>query len=210
MRSSKGSIGRPNSGGAREAHRERHLAALRAGLAASAPGPLTHDERDDLLTMREEEKVARDVYLRLFDRWGLRPFENIGASEQGHMDAILVLLDHHGVPDPAQGLGVGRFRSPEMQALHDRLVQEGLQAQGTAVRTGLVIEELDIADLRAAAGRTRRPEILAVYAELERGSRNHLRAFYRWMRRLGIQYAPTHLTEREFHSIATSEHERCQ
>ncbi|MDA8095457.1 MAG: DUF2202 domain-containing protein [Betaproteobacteria bacterium] len=209
MSSSAGSIRRPNSGGARGAHRERHLAALRAGLAASAPGSLAQGEREDLLKMREEEKMARDIYLRLFERWGLRPFENISGSEQGHMDAILALLDHHGVPDPVQGLGVGQFRSPEIQALHDRLVQEGMHTQGTAIRAGLLIEELDIADLRVAAGRTRRLEILAVYADLERGSRNHLRAFHRWMRRLGIPYAPTHLTEREFYSIATSAQERC-
>ena len=38
--------------------------------------------------MREEEKVARDVYLSLNDTWNLRIFKNITSSEQTHMNAI--------------------------------------------------------------------------------------------------------------------------
>ncbi len=193
----------------REAHQQSHLAQLRSVIAANKAGELREDERNDLLLMREEEKIARDVYLRLYGRWGLRPFGNISGSEQVHMDAILALLQHYGEPDPAHGLAVGEFRSPNMQALYDRLIEQGLESREEAVRVGLAIEELDIADLRAAAERTRKPEILAVYANLERGSRNHLRAFYRWMRRLGVHYAPEHLSAKDFESIAVSEHEAC-
>ncbi len=39
--------------------------ALNASLAALPIGVLTADERDGLLLMREEEKLARDVYLAL-------------------------------------------------------------------------------------------------------------------------------------------------
>jgi hypothetical protein len=193
----------------RDAHRQGHLAQLRNHIAAHTAGELSEDERNDLRLMREEEKIARDVYLRLYDRWGLRPFGNISGSEQVHMDAILALLNHYGVSDPAKGLGIGEFHSANMWALYESLIQQGLKSQAEAVRVGLAIEELDIADLRAAAERTRKPEILAVYADLERGSRNHLRAFYRWMRRLGVHYAPEHLSAKDFESIAVSEHEGC-
>ena len=47
--------------------------------------------------MREEEKLARDVYVALGDRWGLRVFENIARAEQRHMDAVVAQLDREGV-----------------------------------------------------------------------------------------------------------------
>ncbi|BBF64541.1 MULTISPECIES: DUF2202 domain-containing protein [Acidithiobacillus] len=194
----------------RTAHREEHLAQIRSTVAAYRPGELSVEERDDLLLMREEEKIARDVYLRLYDRWGIRPFDNISGAEQAHMDAILALLKHYGLSDPAQGLELGRFHRAELQDLYDRLVQQGLQSRENAIRVGLLIEELDIADLQNAAHRAVKPEILAVYAELERGSRNHLRAFYRWKQGLGIDYQPTHLLSDDFERIAHSAQEDCQ
>jgi hypothetical protein len=198
-----------NGGAEHDAPRRAHPGQLRAGLAASTPGRLSASERDDLLLMREEEKIARDVYMRLYSRWGLRPFGNIAGSEQAHMDAMLSLLRHHGLPDPVKGMEVGKFAAPEMQSLHDRLLQQGLQTEVEALRVGLRIEELDIADLRAAAARTQNPEILAVYADLERGSRNHLRAFYRWLQRMNARYEPVHLDREEFEFIALSQNERC-
>lgn len=193
----------------RTAHRTSHIAQIHNNVAASARVPLTPEERDDLLLMREEEKIARDVYTRLFEQWGIRSFDNISGAEQAHMDAILVLLEHHGLPDPAQGLGVGQFRRTDLQELYDALVKQGLRSPADAIRVGLLVEELDIDDLQKAARRTNKPEILAVYAELERGSRNHLRAFYHWKQMLGIDYSPKHLSAAEFEQTAQSAHEIC-
>jgi hypothetical protein len=193
----------------RAAHRTQHIAQLRADISAAPRLPLNRLEQEDLLLMREEEKIARDVYQRLYARWGIRPFDNISGAEQAHMDAILALLEHHGLPDPAQGLAVGQFRRTDLQDLFDRLVEQGLRSEADAVRVGLLIEELDIADLQKAAARTDKPEIRAVYAELERGSRNHLRAFYRWKQKLGIDYVPQHLPHEEFERTGQSAHEIC-
>ena len=193
----------------RTAHRATHVAQIRANIAAAPRSALSAEELNDLLLMREEEKIARDVYIRLYEQWGMRPFHNISGAEQAHMDAMLALLEHYGEPDPAQGLAVGQFRRADLQALYDDLVMQGLQSQAAAVRVGLLIEELDIVDLQKAARRTDKPEIRAVYAELERGSRNHLRAFYRWKQMLGIDYVPQHLTAVEFEQTAQSAHEMC-
>jgi len=191
------------------AHREAHLEQLRRTIAASAVTPLSQVEREDLYEMREEEKIARDIYLQLFERWQLPPFGNISGSEQVHMDAVLALLEHHGLDDPAAGLDIGQFRNPDMQDLYQQLKARGMRSMEDSIEVGLLIEELDIADLHAVTSRTDKPEILAVYAELERGSRNHLRAFYQWMQRLNINYEPSHLDKSEFESIALSEHEDC-
>lgn len=162
-----------------------------------------------MLTLREEEKLARDVYATLAARWHLQPHENIVGAEQAHMDMVLAALEHQGLPDPVQGLPVGRFASAPMQALHDRLCDQGLQSPQAAVAVGLQVEELDIADLRAAAARTASGRLRELYAELERGSRNHLRAFFRWQQRLGGSYAPCHLPAEEFWAIAESPKEAC-
>lgn len=104
------------------------------------------------------------------------------------MDMVQLLLQRHGVADPVQGLALGEFDSEAMQALYRTLINQGMQSLPDAVAVGLLIEELDIADLRLARARTEHDDILQVYAELERGSRNHLRAFYRWKQRLGLHY----------------------
>ena len=194
---------------ARMSHRAAHVARMRAAIAGNAPGALTPAEREDLLLMREEEKIARDVYVRLNERWGLRPFANISFSEQAHMDMMLALLEHFGLPDPARNLQPGKFHAPALQKLHDELLEKGLNSREDAVQVGLLIEELDIADLQKAKSGTEKPEILAVYEELERGSRNHMRAFYRWKQHLGIGYQAAHLPQAELERIALSEHESC-
>ena len=62
--------------------------------------------------MREEEKLARDVYLAMDDLWGLRVFSQISWSEQNHMDAVLAVLDKYGVLDPVGDNPTGVFTDP--------------------------------------------------------------------------------------------------
>ncbi|WP_298288065.1 DUF2202 domain-containing protein [Thiomonas sp.] len=193
----------------RHAHRMARIAALRQRIAAQASQPLDATEEHDLLHQCEEEKLARDVYLRLGERWGLRPFLHISGAEQAHLEVMQALLAHYGLPDPVRGLGMGEFHTPQLQALYDALLADGLRSELAAVQTGLHVEELDIDDLRKAGSRTRQPEIREVYAELERGSRNHLRAFFRHLQQYAGEYVPQHLSLSDFEAVAWSEHEPC-
>ncbi|HRH81106.1 MAG TPA: DUF2202 domain-containing protein [Thiobacillaceae bacterium] len=147
--------------------------------AAQSAASLSAAERADLSFMREEEKLARDVYLALYERWGLTPFSNISASEQQHMDAILMLLRKYRLPDPAAGRLVGEFSDPDLQILHDTLLARGLTGDVAALKVGGFIEETDIRDLDGALARADNTDIDQVYARLQCGSRNHLRAFAR-------------------------------
>ena len=61
---------------------------------------ISDDEKTSLLHMREEEKLARDVYNYLYERWGMRIFDNISLAEQMHMDAIATILQKYDIPDP--------------------------------------------------------------------------------------------------------------
>lgn len=138
---------------------------------------LTEEEKNDLLFMREEEKLARDVYLTLFEKWGAPVFANIATSEQQHMDAMLILLKTYNLPDPAATTVVGEFVNVELQALYDALIRRGSQSLLEALKVGGIIEETDIEDINAAIETSRLDKIDSVYENLLEGSYNHLRAF---------------------------------
>jgi len=139
------------------------------------PVALTAAEAATLGFMREEEKLARDVYLRMYELWSSQIFANIAVSEQRHMDALLTQLQKYNLPDPAQDQGV--FTNPELQALYDQLIALGSQSELDALQVGVLIEETDIEDLLAALEGTTTASLRQVYTNLLRGSENHLAAF---------------------------------
>ena len=151
-------------------------------LSSQGPGGgagtrvLTVSEATVLTFMREEEKLARDVYLVMYEEWGTPVFSNIAASEQRHMDALLGLLVKYGLPDPASA-DVGVFTDASLQALYDQLVAEGRQSVLAALEVGVLIEEVDIEDLQAAIAGTAKVDLRRVYSNLLSGSENHLAAF---------------------------------
>lgn len=171
-------------------------------VAPVATSELSDDEIDGLLYMREEEKLAHDVYQVLYEKWGLTVFDNIATSEQRHTDAIKTLLDSYGLTDPADGSDVGEFSDPTLQALYDQLVERGSQSLQDALLVGASIEEIDILDLEKYIAQTERADIRQVYDNLMSGSENHLRAFVRNVdRQTGDTYQPQYLTQEEYDEI---------
>jgi hypothetical protein len=86
---------------------------------------LSEAEINGLFQMREEEKLARDVYLTLFEAWNHRVFTNIAQSEQQHMDAVKILLDKYALPDPVVDDTVGIFYDSQIQNLYNELIFAG-------------------------------------------------------------------------------------
>lgn len=134
-------------------------------------------ERDGLIYMRLEEKLARDVYLTLGKTYRQKMFVNIPESEQRHMDAVKALLDKYEITDPVTDNEVGSFSNAEFKKLFDDLVAKGQTSFKDAMLVGKEIEEMDIKDLIERIEQTDNPDIKAVYENLKRGSENHLRAF---------------------------------
>ena len=138
---------------------------------------LTEAEMVDLAYMREEEKLAHDLYLDFHNRWGNSIFSSIAESEQRHTDSVLHLLNLFGLQDPAAGLAPGVFSNSELQDLHDQLQAAGYQSELAALEVAIMVEETDIDDLDLALSHTSDPAITRVYGNLRRGSLNHLAAF---------------------------------
>lgn len=153
--------------------------------AAGGPGggggggtpAITSAEAEGLVFMREEEKLARDVYLYFESLYPVPIFGNIAESEQRHMDAILTLLLRYGLDDPALDKEPGEFTDPTLQSLYDQLVAQGSASLEDALAVGVLIEETDIEDLEANLLNVIHKDIRRVYENLLRGSRNHLSAF---------------------------------
>jgi hypothetical protein len=139
--------------------------------------PLTDGEKTTMVFLREEEKLARDVYIKLFEFWGETVFSTISVSEQRHMDAVLKLLVKYGVPDPAAGRAVGEFADEGLQQLFADLVFKGQQTLAEAYIVGKTIEEKDIYDLEAALSETTKADLDKVYGNLLAASHQHLTAF---------------------------------
>ena len=171
---------------------------------------LTRQEIEDLIHMREEEKLARDVYLTLSKRYRLPVFRNIARSEERHMKMVGLLLKKYNIPDPVAETGdrIGVFKSPELQKLYNELVQRGSKSLIDALKVGATIEDLDIKDLEEALARTDNEDIRTVSQNLMKGSRNHMRAFVRLLRAFGSNYTPQYISVAEFNRIVNSEKER--
>lgn len=147
---------------------------------------LKPSEIEGLLLMREEEKMAMDVYDSFYSTYGVINFDRISNSEMRHTEAVLALINHFGLKDPALS-GAGRYSNQAIQTLYNQLIAAGTSAN-TALSTGAYIEEYDIADLKKLITETTNADLLAVYTNLLRGSGNHLRAFVRTLSRQGIVY----------------------
>ncbi|MGB8860071.1 MAG: DUF2202 domain-containing protein [Ilumatobacteraceae bacterium] len=179
---------------------------LRTTLDALPLADLTDAEVAGLTQMREEEKLAHDVYSSLGDQWGVQVFTNIASSEQTHADAVKALLDRYELADPADGLAAGEFKNQDLQGLYSALVEQGSASLVAALTVGATIEDLDIADLRGFATQT--PDLALVYSNLERGSRNHLRAFTRQLTKSGATYTPAHISQADYDAIVAGAIER--
>lgn len=182
---------------------------LAAQLDAMSLGELNQEETDGLLLMREEEKLARDVYLALYEIHGLTIFNNISSSEQTHTDAVLALLDRYSLTDPVGENAIGMFENVDLQQLHDALVARGTNSLLDALFVGAEIEELDIADIENLKLQVLgNDDIVLVYDNLLKGSRNHLRSFYRQIESNGGTYTPTHISQTQFDEIVNGDMER--
>lgn len=182
-------------------NRNINAANLQAQITSLPTEPLNSAELTSLSFMREEEKLARDVYITLYNKWGVTIFTNISNSEQTHMDAILMLLSKYSLADPVSNNAVGVFNNVTLQNLYNQLVAQGNISVLDAYKVGATIEDLDIFDLKNALLNNDNQDIKLVYDMLTKGSRNHIRSFYKNILSVGGSYSPQYITQAEFDAI---------
>ncbi len=169
-------------------------------VSAQAKGALDYNETTHLAFMREEEKLARDVYITFSELYPTAEvFFNITASEQRHTDSVLKVMDEFGLEDPNTDNDVGEFTGDEWGTYftinYNALVDQGKKGLLDALYVGALIEELDMHDIiycpeeivdsseviedQYGCGMvyTKEESILQLYQNLLNGSASHLKAY---------------------------------
>lgn len=168
---------------------------------------VTVDEAATLQFMREEEKLARDVYLTMNQYWGSKTkvFANIAESEQQHTSTVEYLLDKYNVADPVLSEDIGVFTNDELQTLYDNLVARGARSFIDGLYVGALIEEVDMEDIVAAIEEADERAIILAYSNLLDGSKNHLRAFVSVIEDQGLVYEAQVLSQEEVDLILSAQ-----
>ena len=168
---------------------------------------LNTEEKAGILYMREEEKLARDVYEHLLEKYNSNPFGNIRHSEQNHMDRMEMLINNYQLNDPVKKTNDvrGKFVNSDLQKLYNDLIQKGEVSFTEALKVGAAVEEIDIADLDKELAKTDKQDIINVYTALKRASENHLNAFVGRLKMQGVDYKPITLSQEDFDDIIAND-----
>jgi len=202
-------------------------AAVLSGLALSSNAVLaaTLDgaEKTHLVFMREEEKLARDVYITLGNMYPTATvFASIDDSEQQHTTTVKSKLTKYGLPDPSTSDAVGMFTGVDYGAYftekYNHLVTDGSNSELDALYAGAFIEELDMHDIvecpQAIMALKGYPEggcgmnytdvtdLKNMYNSLVEGSKNHLRAYVGQIEAVtGVPYVAQYLPQATVNQI---------
>jgi hypothetical protein len=176
------------------------------GSVLSQELSIDESELNILLYMKEEEKLAMDVYAALSQKWRQPIFSNISQAENTHMNAVIYLLQTYG-NEYTLAEQPGEYSNSEFQTLYTELVSKGSISIEEAYMVGALIEEMDIKDLTESINKVTNENIILVFENLQKGSRNHLRAFNRQLTRMGLTYTPTNISQDEYDQIVNSAHE---
>ncbi|MFZ1248990.1 MAG: DUF2202 domain-containing protein [Candidatus Saccharimonadales bacterium] len=139
-------------------------------------------QKEMLLYLIEEEKLAHDTYATLYDAFGANVFGNILKSETSHQSQVLTLLQAASISDPRSSER-GVFIDQELQIFYNELVSKGKQNIQEAYKAGVAIEEKDIADISKQLETATDPSVISTLGRLRNASENHLRAFNRQLSR---------------------------
>ncbi len=165
---------------------------------------LNADEILSLRRMREEEKLAHDVYLTLYNKWKVNIFSNIASSEQTHTNAVLSLLNKYQQTDLVGNNSIGLFSDTTLQSLYNQLVAQGSTSVEAGFKVGATIEDLDIFDLNNWSPKVDNQDINYVFQNLTKGSRNHMRSFYGQIISSGGMYTAQYISPAELDAIISS------
>ena len=144
----------------------------------SAGAALDEQAQEHVAFIREEERLARDLYTALDAHHdGLAPFSMIKNAEQRHFDAAGRLIDIYHLDDPSEGAEAGEYAFDELQERYDGWLERGLKSEQEAFTVGVELETADIADLEKMIADIDNAQVDRVLGHLLQGSEHHLDAF---------------------------------
>ncbi len=154
-------------------------------LKGVAVADIGDEQKEKILFMLEEQKLAKDIYSYLNELWGNRAFKYVSKSEEKHIDFLKTLADKYNIEIPISLDIRGEFKNEELQMQYNSYLERGKVSTVDALEIGVAIEERDISELETILdSESELPtDIKNVYSNLLKGSYNHLKAFNRQLGR---------------------------
>lgn len=187
---------------AEEEHGEWHVYVTSEQVAAYATGELSEQEINDIIHMRQEEKLARDIYRTLGETYPINQFKNIPLSEQKHTDAMELLLERYNIEDPIKDETIiWTYKDEKFITLFNELTQQWKNSLIDALRVWAMVEDINMAKLLEVIKNTDNKDIQFVYESVLAQSHNHMIAFVNWLRKEWSIYTPTYISQEYFDTI---------
>jgi hypothetical protein len=178
--------------------------ALNRTFLSTPQAPLSDSEKQDIVYLQESEKLERDLYARFAQQYTSVPlFASLGKAATVYMVADDVILQRYNIPDPEQGLQ-GKFSDQKLQALYNNWADSGSISVMNALTACATSEDMHIADLEAAIGRTDNDDLKFIYRQQLVFSRNNLRALVQWITSFGGTFSPTYLSKDYYNALINS------
>ncbi len=178
--------------------------ATQQAFLAIPQAPLNESERQDILYLQESEKLEHDLYAKFAQQFSSIPvFTSLEQASAVFVKADDVILLRYGITNPEQA-ALGSFTSPKLQNLYTTWVNDGSLSAISALKAAATSEDMHIADLNAAIGRTDNNDLNFIYRQQLAFSRNNLRALSQWITAFGATYIPTYITPDYYNSLINS------
>ncbi|MFT5659431.1 MAG: hypothetical protein ACI9TV_000047 [Sulfurimonas sp.] len=168
---------------------------------------LTQELKNTLSYMGNEERLAYDVYNKLYETYPeMIQFTNIATNgERPHIKAVQLLIQKY-IQDPIEftnidlielnykntmieNMQAGTYDISAIQSLYDTLIAKGVQSAQDALEVGCIIEVTDINDLDVdiqLAQDSQASDILTTFEFLRDGSYSHYWAFDQGLKTMGV------------------------
>ena len=198
------------NGQATEQSEEKNCTGLPENVETALNGEkstLSEELANTISYMGNEERLAYDVYNKLYTEWGTNQFTNIATkSEYKHITAVQKLVQKYALNDgssfrnvdlpalgyantPIEDMKAGTYDIAKIQNLYDDLVAKGSISEVEALKVGCMVEVTDINDLDKylkMAKESNATDVEEVFNFLIDGSYNHYWAFNKGLTKKGV------------------------
>ena len=179
------------------------------GSISSERYNLSQDNINDLAYMGNEERLAHDVYMYLYNYHGksINQLYNIASkSETKHISIVRDLVNKYNITKdnitnlstapvassstPQSSLPAGKYDIASIQNLYNTLIAKGKNSKQDALEVGCMVEVTDINDLNEKiehAQESGAQDLIDGFNILRNGSYNHYWAFDRGLKNMGVE-----------------------
>ncbi|MFA4876900.1 MAG: DUF2202 domain-containing protein [Methanoregula sp.] len=166
--------------------------------------PLNETEKADIIQLQEDQKCITDINAVLATQHPDVPvFQNLANASKIYQTADNIILTRYGIPNPESTIP-GKFTSQKLQLAYNNAVNTGSMSVRDALYVDATAEEMHIADLNAALGRTDNTDLQFIYRQELAFSRNNLRSINQWITAYGSAYTPTYITVDYYNALTNS------